>query len=325
MDVLYVEWFDVPLEAIAHDVLLKQRRDKELAGKEEDFWRSPTPPTVTTEEAEAVISKSLVRKKDKTVKPRDEAARKQRRARYEELKAQQASQGSSPAGAAQPATASSAGSGEVLIPGGAFAMGNRDGGKVTVGRFYIDITEVTVDAYAACVNAGQCSAPGGRERWQNEGCNWGESGKENHPINCVDWDQASAYCKWKGKRLPTEEEWEWAARGGSRATEFPWGNEEPSTQLCWSGDRRRKGTCAVGSFPGGNSPFGIMDLAGNVQEWTSTIWYDGVNAPDKRVRTIRGGAFANAVSNSVRAEYSHGNAMSNRGKGCGFRCARTAS
>jgi formylglycine-generating enzyme required for sulfatase activity len=114
-----------------------------------------------------------------------------------------------------------------------------------------------------------------------------------HPINCVDWDQAMAYCRWKGKRLPTEAEWEYAARGNDGRI-FPWGNEAPSAKrlnVCgsecaamakrelsaewpayYNDDDGWAATAPVGSYPEGASPFGALDMAGNVAEWTAD-WY----------------------------------------------------
>jgi len=137
--------------------------------------------------------------------------------------------------------------------------------------FCLDVTEVTASAYAACVRAGKCTEPG-RDLYGT----YGVAGKETHPVNYVDWDQAVAYCQWMGKRLPTQEEWWWAAQGGETGTRFPWGNESPGAQLCWDGEgndkgkMRRAGTCPVGSYPRGDSPQGAKDLEGNVSEWTST-------------------------------------------------------
>jgi formylglycine-generating enzyme len=125
----------------------------------------------------------------------------------------------------------------VAIPGGSFVTGEpaddagwpmtASHGKVTLAPFSLDTTEVTVAAYAACVASERCSRAS-----QGDLCNAGQPGRESHPINCVDWDQAEAYCKATGKRLPTEEEWEWAARGGERGWKYPWGDDPPGGQLC---------------------------------------------------------------------------------------------
>jgi formylglycine-generating enzyme required for sulfatase activity len=94
--------------------------------------------------------------------------------------------------------------------------------------------------------------------------------RQDHPINCIEWKQAVAYCKWTGKRLPTEQEWEYAARG-TDGRKWPWGNEKPDAKrACLDG---KEGTCPVGRFPSDASPFGVLDMEGNVGEWTSSpIW-----------------------------------------------------
>lgn len=105
-------------------------------------------------------------------------------------------------------------------------------------------------------------------------CNWSAAagGRENHPINCVDWCTAQAYCVWANGRLPTEAEWEYAGRSVLRRS-YPWGTARPNDQLCWSGPRSpmtdRAGTCPVGMFPSGATPEGVMDMLGNVSEWTA--------------------------------------------------------
>lgn len=132
-------------------------------------------------------------------------------------------------------------------------------------NFCMDRTEVTTSAYAACVASGKCTPVAGS-------CNAGVAGRERHPINCVNWPQANAYCKAQGQRLPTKNEWEHAATGGDDRT-YPWGNEPPKDQLCWNGEgndlgkNNRKDTCVVGSYPKGDSPFGLSDMSGNVSEW----------------------------------------------------------
>jgi formylglycine-generating enzyme required for sulfatase activity len=184
--------------------------------------------------------------------------------------------------------------GMVRVPHGTFAMGSPDGTgeddehprhPVTLAAFCIDRTEVTVKAYEACVAANRCTAP---HREISPHCNHPD--RPDHPVNCVDWHQAVAYCRWRGKRLPTEAEWEYAARG-SDGRLYPWGNEPPSaTRLnacgrecvtwgkrvlgrewptMYDGDDGWVTTAPVGSFPAGASPFGALDMAGNVWEWTA--------------------------------------------------------
>jgi len=194
--------------------------------------------------------------------------------------------------------------------------------KVTVQGFCLDVTEVTVDAYTACVQTGRCTGDHPRQ-WTADGttfsadeaCNYGVSGKGPHPMNCVDWTQATTYCQANGKRLPTEEEWEWAARGGAEGRTYPWGAAPPSGQLCWSGTKKRSGTCAVGSYPAGDAPGGIHDLAGNVWEWTASN-HEG----NTRVR--RGGGWINEDTASPRAAHRGRSTPAFRSDLLGFRCAR---
>ena len=212
----------------------------------------------------------------------------------------------------------------VLIGGGTYTMGHRKD-PVTVAAFELDRTPVTVAAYSACVDAGKCPAVGQLGNTSDpsgqttmDGCNWGEAGREQHPIDCVFWTTAKAYCEAQGKRLPTEEEWEWAARGGDEGRIYPWGNEAPSGKVCWSGAGK---TCPVSSYPAGHSKHGIHDLAGNVDEWTSSVDTAGVGAS----RVVRGkhpGGWA-APSAARAADRSRGG-PSDSGPGQGFRCARSA-
>jgi sulfatase modifying factor 1 len=148
---------------------------------------------------------------------------------------------------------------------------------VRIDPLCVDPTEVTESAYRACVASGKCTAPPNRVF-----CNYSIPGRENDPINCVDLTQSKTFCESLGKRLPTEDEWEWVARGGPLGLTYPWGNVAPSAgddpeRLCWQGrakhdveatwPARPAGTCAVRSFDGRE---GVFDLAGNVWEWTST-------------------------------------------------------
>ncbi|MCC6643109.1 MAG: SUMF1/EgtB/PvdO family nonheme iron enzyme [Deltaproteobacteria bacterium] len=213
------------------------------------------------------------------------------------------------------------------IPGGNLSSVGGDARSAVVQPFCMDKTEVTVAAYDACVKAGKCTEAGteqsGLSAMTGESCNRGVAGKENHPINCVDWSQAKAYCEAVGARLPTEEEWEWAARGGERASKYPWGSAAPGPQVCWG---NKKTTCAVGSFPAGDDPWGVHDLAGNVAEWTSNVFKEG----EKTVvgsggRVVRGGSYSAGSMDVAPARWLE--ASSSRGEDpkdklwtVGFRC-----
>jgi sulfatase modifying factor 1 len=192
-----------------------------------------------------------------------------------------------------------------------------------VADFCMDVTEVTEKEYAACVAGGQCSAEhlgehttDGKSFHRDARCNFASDGKGDHPINCVDWAQAATYCSAHHERLPTEEEWEWAARGGRRGWRHPWGESRPDGQLCWSGVTERNGTCSVGSFPAGDSPEGIHDLAGNVWEWTSSKFVDTAAA-----RVIRGGSWGLLLQGYVSASDRVRAAPVVRRSNLGFRCA----
>lgn len=217
-----------------------------------------------------------------------------------------------------PAGQEAAVGGMVNLPAGSFMMGSNVSGekparRVSVAGFAMDVTEVTAGAYTACVRAGRCSAAG-----TGRSCNYGKSDKDNHPINCVDWDQATAYCGSVGKRLPTEEEWEYAARG-TDGRRYPWGDEEPGARACWN-QRSAGSTCSVGSYASG--VFGLKDMAGNVWEWTASGYSDYGNNRASEARVTRGGGWFNAVASSLRSSCRDGHAPSDRGDGLGFRCAR---
>jgi formylglycine-generating enzyme required for sulfatase activity len=203
----------------------------------------------------------------------------------------------------------------VDLPGGTYKMGPR-AEVVTVAPFSIDATEVTVGSYAACVGAGKCSAPA-----KEALCNWSARGKGKHPMNCVSWHQAAEHCAWAGKRLPTEEEWEWAARGATAGRKYPWGENEPGNQLCWkrlAGDEKkvRGGTCAVGEHAPGASAQGIQDLAGNVAEWTASDY-------GAEQRVIRGGSWSSEEPKLVEAAHRHWDAVTSQYATLGFRCVKS--
>jgi sulfatase modifying factor 1 len=231
----------------------------------------------------------------------------------------------------------------VSIAGEMFLMGSPEGvgtkqehpqHKVTIRPFQLDRTLVTVSAYGACVRANACTPAGAEQRGtpgagpeQNAFCNGPRSLRGDHPINCVDFDQASAYCAWVGKRLPTEEEWEYAARGAEGRT-YPWGSEAPSAQLCWNrlegqDYAHASGTCPVGAYPAGDSPFGVHDIVGNVWEWTSsalTVPYGGPK--DDATRVVRGGGWRDTNPSEFRGANRNASNLPDRVVNLGFRCAR---
>jgi formylglycine-generating enzyme required for sulfatase activity len=205
----------------------------------------------------------------------------------------------------------------VRFEGGRLRLSTGD--EVAVGPFLIDTTEVTADAYAKCAAAGACATPG-----TGQLCTFRAPGKGNHPINCVSWEEARTYCAWARKRLPTEAEWEWAARGGGAARTYPWGDEPPTDQLCWDGEGNPLGkggrvlsglaTCPVASHLRGDTPEGLHDMAGNVLEWTATA-YRGEG------RVTRGGRWFEESANQVATSYRRWSSRLFRDDALGFRCA----
>jgi formylglycine-generating enzyme required for sulfatase activity len=231
-------------------------------------------------------------------------------------------------------------SGMVLVPGGTFWMGcnatkdkncaadEKPQHKVTVSPFFMNTTEVTGSQYLACVDAGACKEPVvGCSGAAFVSINWDASaampkaGRAQHPVNCIDWDQARAYCQWlgAGHDLPTEAQWEFAARGSceknkSSATDpgcaatmrtHPWGEQTPTCDLAILNssvglDCGGQNTAAVGIVPGGASPYGLQDMSGNVSEWVRDAYasfgasaasdpFVAGTATDKRA--VRGSSF----------------------------------
>ena len=162
----------------------------------------------------------------------------------------------------------------VYVPEGVFLMGSIHNAKepqhkVYLDAFWIDQTEVTNARYKRCVDAGACLPPS-NSRSATRDRYYSSPEFDDYPVVCVDWHRADTYCRWADKRLPTEAEWEKAARGTDQRT-YPWG-EDPGCQYAnyanCIGD-----TTMVGSYPSGASPYGCLDMAGNVIEWVSD-WYD---------------------------------------------------
>lgn len=156
--------------------------------------------------------------------------------------------------------------GMIWVPPGTFTMGAEHGGeederpahKVTLPGFLLDRTPVTNEAYAACVKAGACAALGPRDPKYTPPL---------HPVNTATWDEAKAYCKWRGARLPSEAEYERAMRGDDDRT-YAWGNDPPTSERAAFGRSLKTGsTDDVGTHPAGRGPYGHDDLVGNVWEW----------------------------------------------------------
>ena len=167
------------------------------------------------------------------------------------------------------------------VPGGPFMMGCNEAvdtecvaeekpyHAVDVPSFKIDKNEVTTFEYGLCTQTGACTRPitGGQ-------CAYAVSGMEHHPVDCVTWEQAKAYCTWAGKRLPTEAEWEKAARG-TDGRKYPWGNTglDCNHAVQNSTGCEYAGTAPVGSTPAGASPYGVEDMCGNVMQWVEDDWH----------------------------------------------------
>ena len=179
-------------------------------------------------------------------------------------------------------------------------------------NFCMDETEVTAGAYTKCVAAGVCTPP------ERHGilCNFGRPERESHPINCVTFAAAEAFCKAQGARLPSEVELEYVARGGEQYLKYPWGDAPPDDRACW----KHPGTCPVKSFAPG--AFGLSDVSGNVWEWGSD-WYGPYPWPPLTgfARVYRGGSFSRRFEKWMHTRLRNRAAPSDAGAHLGFRCA----
>lgn len=227
--------------------------------------------------------------------------------------------------------------GMVLVPSSRFPMGlnfakaippnERPQRIVLAPSFWIDKTEVTVAAYKLCVDARHCERP----KKSSALCTF-DAGEADLPVSCVRWVDAEAYCRFARKRLPSEVEWELAARGPAGYV-YPWGNRLPDCKLANTLLRDNSGrTCAprpwkVGSVPQNASVYGVLDMSGNVEEWTMDWYAEHVSdvAPRSGAsHTLRGGGFQSGPSRSRASTRSWGSSLE-AGANVGFRCARDAS
>ncbi len=256
----------------------------------------------------------------------------------------------------------------VKVPAGKFFMGTDDkealspekpAHQVTLGAYCIDRTEVTVAAYKACSDVGGCRPIKPSNEWDGLGererkifdplCNIRDADKASHPMNCIDWKNARAFCKTQKKRLPTEAEWEHAARG-SDGRRYPWGDESPSKErlnacgtecerwgkavglglrAMYDGDDGFANTAPVGTFPLGRTVYGADDMTGNVWEWVQDVYAQYGSAPEVEPRgpgkgderVIRGGAWNGSDPGFVRPTFRNHDAPQKRAYNIGFRCA----
>jgi formylglycine-generating enzyme required for sulfatase activity len=227
----------------------------------------------------------------------------------------------------------------VYVPAGEFTMGadndnNADNApqhQVVLDAFWIDQTEVTNALYAKCVDANQCDPPARTSSYIRP-TYFGEPEFADYPVIYVNWNMARTYCEWAGRRLPTEAEWEKAARG-TDARAYPWGNASPKDSLLnYNGNNGD--TTMTGKYPEGASIYGALDMAGNVLEWVQD-WYDETYYQDSplsnpsgpefgQLRVLRGGSWH--VGDSVaRSDFRYKVDPKNIGMIIGFRCALDAN
>lgn len=227
----------------------------------------------------------------------------------------------------------------VYVSAGTFTMGSEEGysdeepvHEVYLDAYWIDKYEVTNAQYAQCVADGDCTAPKSNESYTRNSY-YNNADYADYPVIYVDWFQADAYCQWAGGSLPTEAQWEKAARGTDERT-YPWGEASPTCNLANydPGSYCVGDTSAVGSYPNGASPYGALDMAGNVWEWVADWYDDGYYSissisPSENptgpasgdYRGLRGGSWLN-IENFLRAANRDRNDPNVNGHDYGFRC-----
>ncbi len=222
----------------------------------------------------------------------------------------------------------------VFIEGGSFMMGSENGEanelpvhQVTIPGFEMSRSEVTIAQYDACVRTGECFPP--TDQGNDPYCNWGYEGRENHPVNCIDWDQARRYAEWMGARLPSESEWEYAARGRGLDRIYPWGDSAPGCNHAVVSSCEGDHTSPVCSKPEGNTVQGLCDISGNVAEWVNDGYADNYEHTPRdgsshlpgENKTYRGGAWFNGPE-AMRATFRWRTVPGSRHYERGFRLVR---
>ncbi len=247
---------------------------------------------------------------------------------------------------------------EITIGSNAGPLEEQPEHPVKVASFCVDVLEVSVGDYADCVKKNGCATPQTTVEWPgitkeerdtfSVFCNYSQPGRRDHPMNCVSFDEASAYCRWAGKKLPAEEQWEYAARG-TDGRAYPWGYESPSPRrmngcdegcakaarrtteslgLKLRGDDNWESTSPVGAYPEGVSFFGVFDMAGNVAEWTDTTYCpygQSACADDKdpaKSRVTRGGSWMTDAPIAMRSSARTKTNPASRAPDVGLRCVK---
>jgi formylglycine-generating enzyme required for sulfatase activity len=219
---------------------------------------------------------------------------------------------------------------------------------VAIDAFALDVSEVTVRNFAVCVDRGVCTKP-----IATGFCTWEKPDTAHHPVTCVTWEQAKAYCGWLSKRLPTEAEWERAARGkeprkSGNAFEgnYPWGKAEPKNGIAnvcgkectvygahqnqnwpamWEEEDGYPLTAPVGAFRAGATPDGLVDMAGNVWEWTASPYcaYPSTECGNNVEYVIRGGGFLSYAPRNLEVTTREAMNKTDATHTVGFRCAQS--
>jgi len=219
----------------------------------------------------------------------------------------------------------------IWIAGGSFVDGTVIGVNHDIAAFWLGRTEVTLGQYRACVAEGECVAPRSDSIYAAAPTfNFGAEGRDDHPINGVSMPEAIDYCEWVGGRLPTEWEWEWAARGRESGNTYPWTSQVlPSCDVAFMNDAAIGSGCGLGTTgpvgtksPAGDSRDGVQDLGGNVWEWAVIGVPEDVS---NGIGILRGGSWAGSSENNFRVNFRRTSGQLGRTHSSGFRCAWDAN